>query len=79
MFPLEVLILAELARQKGALRDKELYENIKKLASSFNEDISQGRFRKALMMLEIRGYIRVESIKKSSRIVYLVRDLNKEK
>lgn len=78
MFPLEALILAELARQKGVLRDKELYESIKKLASSFNEDVSQSRFYKALMMLELRGYVRVESIKKNSRIVYLVKDLNKE-
>jgi len=78
MFPLEALILAELARLKGIARDKELFENVRKLVSSFNEEVSVTQFKKALMTLEIRGYIRVESVKRDTRMVYLVRDLNKQ-
>ncbi|OYT31348.1 MAG: hypothetical protein B6U94_03315 [Thermofilum sp. ex4484_79] len=79
MFSPEIFILAELIRLNGMSRDKNLYESLKKIYSSMDRDISLSQYNKALMKLEIRGYIRVESIKRGSRMVYLVKKMNDRK
>ncbi|RLF07387.1 MAG: hypothetical protein DRJ64_03120 [Thermoprotei archaeon] len=79
MFSPEIFILAELIRLNGMSRDKNLYESLKKIYSSMDRDISLSQYNKALMKLEIRGYIRVESIKRGSRMVYLVKKMNNRK
>jgi len=74
MLPLTNLIVVELQRLKGNAKERELYKNIKYLMSSFDsKELSYSDFIKALMVLELRGIIRVESIKKGKRIIYLVK------
>ena len=77
MLPKTTIILAELIRVKGVSKDRDLYDSIKKILSSFNNDISYSEFNKALMALEIRGFIRVESIRKGTRMIYLVKEFGK--
>jgi len=67
-------LLTELKRQGGKVRDRELYENVKKLVEQSGGDISRTEFNKLLMMLEVRGYIRVEQIRKNSRMIYLAKE-----
>ena len=67
-------LLTELKRQGGKVRDRELYENVKKLIEQSGGDISRTEFNKLLMMLEVRGYIRVEQIRKNSRMIYLAKE-----
>ncbi len=78
MFSPEHFILAELIRMNGMARDKDLYESLKKIYEGINKEFSLSIYNKALMKLEIRGFIRVESIKRGSRMVYLVKNLNEE-
>jgi len=78
MFSPELFILAELIRFNGMARDKDLYESLKKVYYGMNKEFSISMYNKALMKLEIRGFIRVESIKKGSRMVYLVKTLTED-
>ncbi len=73
MTPVAVILLSELSRLKGSATDRELYENVKKAAEAVGIEISRSDFTKLLMSLELRGYIRVEGIKKNSRMVHLVK------
>jgi len=68
-----IAVIAELIRARGTLIDKELYENVRNALNTFDMDISRKDFNKLLMTLELRGYIRVEGIKKEARIVHLVK------
>lgn len=70
-------LLTELKRKGGSAKDKELYENVKKLLEYSDGDISLNEFNKLLMTLEVRGFIKVDHIKKNLRIIYLVRNTNK--
>ncbi len=67
-------LLTELKRRGGSARDKELFEYVKKHLEYMGKDISKTEFVKALMTLEVRGFIRVEHIKKNTWMVYLVKD-----
>lgn len=73
MTPVAVILLSELSRLKGSATDRELYENVKKATEAVGIEISRNDFMKLLMTLELRGYIRVEGIKKNSRMVHLVK------
>lgn len=67
-------LLTELKRKGGSAKDKELYENVKKLLEHSNGDISFSEFNKLLMILEVRGFIKVDHIKKNLRMVYLIKN-----
>ena len=69
-------LLTELKRKGGSAKDRELYENVKKLVEYRNGDLSFKEFNKILMLLEVRGFIRVDSIKKNLRMVYLTKNSN---
>lgn len=73
MTPVAIILLSELSRLKGSATDRELYENVKKAVESVGIDISRSDFTKLLMTLELRGYIRVEGIKRDSRMVHLAK------
>jgi len=68
-----IYILTVLKNHGGKLRDRELYENVKQLLEHEGSDISRSQFNKFLMVLEIRGFLKVEHIKKNTRMVYLAR------
>lgn len=78
MMPLFTLLLIELIRVGGTAKDKDLYENLKKIVSAMNGEISYSTFNKTLMVLEIRGYVRVESIRRGTRMVYLIKKPSEE-
>ena len=59
-------ILEYLASKGGSEQDKKLYQYVRKKAG----DISLSEFNKALMVLELRGLVRVESLRKGLRMVY---------
>lgn len=71
MLPPTIIIILELKRRKGSARDKDLYEAVKQILSSMSGDISFSQFNKMLMILELRGLIRVVPLKKNVRTVYL--------
>ncbi len=72
LLPLATVIVMELERRRGTAKDRDLYEAVKQILSSFNSDISFSQFNKALMALELQGVIRVEPLRKNVRMVYLV-------
>ncbi len=74
MLSIPIVILAELKRRGGSARDRELYESVKKIVESMNNDISISQFNRFLMILEIRGFIRVEQIKKNTRMIYMLKN-----
>lgn len=67
-FP-EALILDLLAQKQGALLDKELFLMLKELTRG----LTFKDFMKALMKLELWGYIRVTRYKKTSNMVQLLK------
>ncbi|RLE78842.1 MAG: hypothetical protein DRJ51_06555 [Thermoprotei archaeon] len=71
-FEILLEILEELERHGGAARDLEIYRVLRK-----RYDISTKEFYKALMILELRGLIYVETIKKNERLVQLLMKKNK--
>ena len=73
MLPVTTVIVMELERRRGTAKDRELFEAVKHILSSFNGDISFSQFNKALMTLELQGIVRVEPLRKNVRIVYLVK------
>lgn len=66
--PLYLSVLREL-RKSGAVTDKELYRAVK---SAYGVEISFSEFNKALMVLELRGLIAVEPLRKGLRMVRLL-------
>lgn len=68
-----IYILTVLKNHGGKLRDRELYENVKQLLEQEGVDLSRSQFNKLLMVLEVRGFIKVDQIKKNTRMVYLAR------
>ena len=73
MLPLTILVMSELKRMGGTAKDRDLFENVRKLCEALNgQDLSFSRFNKVLMSLELKGFVRVESIKRGYRMVYLV-------
>ncbi len=74
MLPLLSVIVGELIRLKGTVKDKDLFKHVKDILSAYNGDVSLAQFNKAIMSLELRGIVRVESVKRGVRMIYLVRD-----
>jgi len=62
-------IVSELLK-RGAVPEKELYESVKRELEGLGLEMSRRDFLKALMMLELRGYIKVEGAR---RVVQLIR------
>ena len=73
MLPVTTVIVMELERRRGMAKDKELYEVVKQILSSFDADISFSQYNKALMSLELQGIVRVEPLRKNLRMVYLTK------
>ena len=73
MIPVSAIVISELMRCRGSQLDRELYENVRKVVEAFGIELSRSEFNKILMTLELRGYVRVEAVKRESRIVYLVK------
>ncbi|RLE71422.1 MAG: hypothetical protein DRJ37_04995 [Thermoprotei archaeon] len=69
MLPLHIVILRILKRSNGTATDKELFRAVKKI---LGDDISRSQFNKMLMVLEVRGMVIVEPLKKDLKIVRLV-------
>ncbi len=69
MASVHLLIVAELLR-RGALPEKDLYESVRRAVESVGGELTRNEFLKALMTLELRGYVRVEGAR---RIVQLVK------
>jgi len=69
--PLTIVILDILRRSKRkVLSDRELY---RKITSIFPKDeVNRKDFIKALMILEIKRIIHVESVKRETKLVYLL-------
>lgn len=65
--PLFKIIIDELARHGGTITDPELYQSIK---SNYGFEISKAELLKALLTLEIRGYIAVNKIRKEYHISF---------
>ncbi|MCD6301574.1 MAG: ArsR family transcriptional regulator [Staphylothermus sp.] len=59
--PLFRLVLEELINKPSGLSEKDLYEIIKK---EHRYDVSKPELYEVLLRLELRGYIRVERIRK---------------
>jgi hypothetical protein len=57
-------ILEILVKRGGAMKDRELYEHLRK-----TYDISYKEFLSLLLFLEINGYITVETISEDARAV----------
>ncbi len=68
MLPLHIVILRILKRSNGTATDKELFRAVKKV---LGDDISRSQFNKMLMVLEVRGMVIVEPLKKDLKIVRL--------
>ncbi|EHP69310.1 MAG: hypothetical protein RXS23_02905 [Metallosphaera yellowstonensis] len=64
--PLSFLILEKLRKVNGSIRDEDLYKEIGK---STKYEIPYGDFLRALMSLEIRGYISVSLIRENTRMI----------
>ncbi|EZQ03795.1 MULTISPECIES: hypothetical protein [Acidianus] len=64
--PLTTIILEKLKKLNGPIKDEELFSDLKK---ETNYDISFNDFLRALMSLEIRGYISVSLIRENSRMI----------
>lgn len=64
-------IVLEKIRKYNNIRDDDLFKEVK---NSENYDISYNDFLKALMALEIRGYISVSLIKENIRMITYIGD-----
>lgn len=69
MLPLHIVILRILKRSDGTATDKELFRAVKKV---LGDNVSRSQFNKMLMVLEVRGMVIVEPLKKDLKIVRLV-------
>ncbi|MCC6004785.1 MAG: hypothetical protein LM590_10640 [Thermofilum sp.] len=68
-----LFILSELKRNNGTSNDRDLFESVNKALKYVGQDISPKEFNKLLLVLETRGFIRVEGSRKNMRIVRLVK------
>ncbi|QOJ78326.1 hypothetical protein IG193_06045 [Infirmifilum lucidum] len=74
------LILDELQRRGGQANEKELYESIARSLESKNGlEFTFKEFNRILLILEIRGFVRVSYIKKGLRAVQLIQGNLREK
>lgn len=64
-------IILEKVRKYNNIRDDDLFKEVK---NSVNYEISYNDFLKALMSLEIRGYISVSTIKENVRMITYLGD-----
>ena len=64
--PLYYVILEILKKRNAPITDEDLYNEVKK---SVNYEISFSDFLKALMRLEIRGFITVTLIRENVRMI----------
>jgi len=64
--PLYYVILEILKKRNAPITDEDLYNEVKK---SVNYEISFSDFLKALMKLEIRGFITVTLIRENVRMI----------
>ncbi|MEM3515113.1 MAG: hypothetical protein QW281_00360 [Saccharolobus sp.] len=64
-------IILEKVRKYNNIRDDELFKEVK---NSVNYEISYNDFLKALMALEIRGYISVSTIKENVKMITYLGD-----
>ncbi|RLF13423.1 MAG: hypothetical protein DRJ66_07855 [Thermoprotei archaeon] len=62
-------LIVELLKKRNIVKDQELYSALKNLV----KEISPSEFNKALMTLELRGIIEVDSIKKDMKVIRLIR------
>jgi len=68
LLPPYIELWEELKRRGGIAKDSELF---KILRSRY--DISRREYNKLLMMMELRGYIHVEYLKKNERLIRALR------
>ncbi len=64
--PLSYIVLEHVRKLEGPIKDEDLFSEIKR---EVNYDFSFSDFLKALMALEIRGYISVSLIRESARMI----------
>ncbi len=69
---LEPLIIDILSKKQSAVKDKELYMMLKELIRS----MTPKDFSRALMRLELWGFIRVTSHKKTMKLIELLKTEN---
>ncbi|BCU68275.1 hypothetical protein HS7_17120 [Sulfolobales archaeon HS-7] len=62
-------ILDVITRRNASITDKDLY---KELSKALNDDIPFSDFMKALMALEMRGYISVSTINEDTKMISLL-------
>ncbi|EWG07380.1 MAG: hypothetical protein ASUL_05291 [Candidatus Aramenus sulfurataquae] len=64
--PLNYIVLERVRKLEGPIKDEDLFSEIKR---EVNYDFSFSDFLKALMALEIRGYISVSLIRENTRMI----------
>ncbi|AEE93514.1 MULTISPECIES: hypothetical protein [Acidianus] len=69
--PLTHIILEKLRKLEGPIKDDDLYNDVRK---SVDYEVPFGDFLRALMSLEIRGYISVSLIRENSRMITYIGD-----
>jgi hypothetical protein len=69
--PLTHIILEKLRKLEGPIKDDDLYNDIRK---SVDYEVPFEDFLRALMSLEIRGYISVSLIRENSRMITYIGD-----
>jgi hypothetical protein len=69
--PLYNIILDKIRKNNNNIRDDDLFKEVK---NSTNYEVSYDDFLKALMALEIRGYISVSLIKENVRMITYLGD-----
>ncbi|RLG64977.1 hypothetical protein DRN89_02225 [archaeon] len=68
MLPPYIELWEELKRRGGIAKDTELFKILKS-----KYEISRREFNKLLMMMELRGYIHVEHLKRNEKLVRALR------
>jgi len=68
MLPPYIALINELEKRRGVVKERELYNSLRD-----RYELSPKEFRRLLMVLELKGKIHVETIKREERIVYLIR------
>jgi len=69
--PLHYVVLERLRKHNGPVTDEDLYEEVK---AATNYEVPFSDFLKALMKLEMRGYITVTLIKENVRMITYIGD-----
>lgn len=73
--PLNYIVLEKVRKLEGPIKDDDLYSEIKK---EVDYDFSFSDFLRALMSLEIRGYISVSLIRENTRMINYIGDKESE-